>query len=208
MSLKITLKNLLGKVKQNIGLKIISLIIAIVLWFYLKNLITSFYEFYIPINYENMPSGSVILNAYSLPNYVLVKIKGDKKRISEFLNLPKNSVYAVVDLSRPIARNKYKVELFYPYKDTKIFMEYFPNEIFVDMDYLTNISVPVRILNSYDYIAIPSNVSVTLPSRNASSVRSLDISVDTNLLVYEISLVNDSLIKYYPDKIILSNTNR
>ncbi|MGB9621066.1 MAG: hypothetical protein ACPL4C_01340 [Brevinematia bacterium] len=198
MSLKNTLKNLLGKIKHNAGLKLISFIIAVVLWFYLKNLIISSYEFYIPLNYENLPPKGIILNANSLPNYVLLKLKGDKKKISEFLNLPKNSIYAVVDLSNSIGKNKYKA----------ISIEYFPSDVFVDIDYLTNIVVPVEILNSSNYVSIPNNVVVTLPSRNVDEFRRIEVLANTNLEVYELPLLGNYFIKYYPEKLIISNTNK
>ncbi|MGC8766931.1 MAG: hypothetical protein ACP5PT_02015 [Brevinematia bacterium] len=208
MSLKNTLKNLLGKIKHNAGLKLISFIIAVVLWFYLKNLIISSYEFYIPLNYENLPPKGIILNANSLPNYVLLKLKGDKKKISEFLSLPKNSIYAVVDLSNSIGKNKYKVKIFYPYEDKSISIEYFPSDVFVDIDYLTNIVVPVEILNSSNYVSIPNNVVVTLPSRNVDEFRRIEVLANTNLEVYELPLLGNYFIKYYPEKLIISNTNK
>ncbi len=207
MSLKTTLSNLVDKVLDNLILKVISLFIAVLLWFYIKGITNTEYDFYLPLNYVGLPFDKVIVNQSSLPKYALVKVKGERERVSKLLELPKNSIYALVDLSKINVKNLYKVEVVLP-EDMKSFdVQVYPSELFVDIDDIVETNLAIVVKNSKDYVVIPNVVQVRTISRNLKSMTNLELEVDVNKKFDKLSLQNYPFVTFIPDFVIVSNTN-
>lgn len=207
MYLKTILNNLLDKITENFTIKIISLVIAMLLWFYIKSLTTTNYEFYLPINYNGIAPNKVIVNQTSLPNYVLVRIKGNKEKVSKLLEIPKNSMYAVVDLTKTNQDNIYKVNLIIPEEMKKLQIQMYPNEVFVDIDEIVETNLPVVVRNSDKFVTIPDIVKVKTISRNLEKLSSVEIDVDPTKISDKIVLENTPFLVFYPQIITVSNTN-
>ncbi len=205
MSLKTTLNNMLGKITENFTIKFISLIIAVLLWFYIKNLTMAVYEFYIPLNYEGISYDSVIVNYRDLPNYVLIRVSGNKELISRITHLPKNSFYAIVDMSKTNKDKIYKVNVVLPEDIKNLKVEFFPSEVFVDLDVWVEKSVPVVIANSKDYVPIPDTVLVSTISRYVDGISNVEIFVDTSKNVDKVFLENTQFVRFYPQVVVVSN---
>ncbi|MEN2998683.1 MAG: hypothetical protein ABDH28_06590 [Brevinematia bacterium] len=198
---------MLDKITKNFTIKVISLLIAIGLWFYLKNLVTTSYEFYIPLNYTSLPPNKVIINQNTLPNYVLVKLRGNKEKISKVLEIPKASIHAFLDLSKPNDKNIYKVNITLPEEMKRLEIHVYPNEVFVDIDEIVETNLLVVVKNSADYIVTPSTVKVRTVSRNLEKLSSIEIEVDTTKSVDRVFLENTSFLVFFPQVLTVSNTN-
>jgi len=207
MSLKSTLKNLVDKIFENWDVKLISFLIALGLWFYIKSLNTNEYEIYIPVYYANMPSNYVIVNSNDLPKYVLLKVNSVRKNSFDITKIKNEDIIAIVDLSKGSKDGKYKITLSKPLPSNSVSYSLVPSEIFIDLDTITNTIIKV-IPNNENYISIPSSVIVYFPSRMSNQIKDVYVSAQSNNKgLTEIQLPSNNFIKYEPSKIYLSNTN-
>ncbi|MCX8029199.1 MAG: hypothetical protein N2712_04300 [Brevinematales bacterium] len=196
---------MLDKLLDDIFLKVISLVLAVFIWLYLKNLISTTYEFYLPLNYRGLSQDKVIVNQNELPNYILVKIKGNKEDVSKILNIPKNSIYAFVDLSVISPKSTYQVKLVLPEEIKRLEVSIFPEEIFIDLDMIVETNLPIVILNSDRYQTFPKEVRVKTLSRNVPKLSAIELLVDTNKSYDRIILEGDNFTVFYPQVIFVSN---
>lgn len=208
MSLRNILNTLPDKISKNFPVKLISLVIAVLLWFYLKNFITTSYEFYVPLNYQGLYHNRVILNHNNLPKYVLMRVKGSKDNVSRILDISRTSIYAFVDLSVTNQKNLYKVNISLPEEMKKLQVDIHPKEVFVDIDEIVETNLPVVVKNSADYIVIPSNIVVRTISRNLGKLPRIEIEVDTTKNSDKISLENTTFLTFSPQVVFVSNTNK
>ena len=207
MSLKSTLKNLVDKIFENWDVKLISFLIALGLWFYIKSLNANEYEIYIPVYYANMPSNYVIVNSNDLPKYVLLKVNSVRKNSFDITKIKNEDIIAIVDLSKGSKDGKYKITLSKPLPSNSVSYSLVPSEIFIDLDTITNTIIKV-IPNNENYISIPSSVIVYFPSRMSNQIKDVYVSAQSNNKgLTEIQLPSNDFIKYEPSKIYLSNTN-
>ncbi|MFN4245589.1 MAG: hypothetical protein ACK4F9_05505 [Brevinematia bacterium] len=207
MSLKTTLRNLLDRILENFALKVISLVISVLLWLYIKGLTSVSYDFYIPINYVGLPIDKIIVNQSMLPNYVMVKIKGEKNEVSKLFDVPKNSFYALVDLSKTNSGSKYRVNVTLPEIVKTLDIQIYPSEVFVDVDEIVETNIPVTVRNSEDYVVIPETVKVRTISRNLKNISKIELEVDLSKKVDKIVLQGYQFLTFIPDVVTVSNTN-
>ena len=207
MSFRSTLKNLVDRLVENWEIKVISLLIAVGLWFYIKNLNVSEYEVYIPVHYTNLPSNFVILNYKELPKYASLKIKTFKSEAFSASEMKYDSIVAIVDLSKSTKDGKYKVMLSRPLPSSGLTYSISPSEVYVDIEVLTNTFINV-VPSDENYISIPDKVVVYFPLRESNKVSNFSVSIEeTNRRLMEIYLPSNENIRYDPSKVYLSNTN-
>jgi len=207
MSLRSTLKNLVDKVFENWEVKLISLLIAVGLWFYIKNLNISEYEVYIPVYYANLPSNCVIINSNEIPKYVSLKINSYGKGFFDSSKIKDENIVAIVDLSKKVKDGNYKVTLSKPLPSDNLTYSINPSEIYVNIDVVTNKLVKV-VPNDSNYVSIPSEVFVYFPSKMSNKVSNVFVNVqETAKEFFEVQLPSNELIRYEPSIVYLSNTN-
>jgi YbbR domain-containing protein len=207
MSLRSTLKNLVDKVFENWEVKLMSLLIAVGLWFYIKNLNISEYEVYIPVYYANLPSNYVIINSNEIPKYVSLKINSSRKGFFDSSKIKDENIVAIVDLSKKVKDGNYKVTLSKPLPSDNLTYSINPSEIYVNIDVVTNKLVKV-IPNDSNYVSIPSEVFAYFPSKMSNKVSNVFVNVQkTAKEFFEVQLPSNELIRYEPSIVYLSNTN-
>lgn len=206
MSLRTILKTSLDKITHNLPLKLLSVVLAFIVWFYLKNITTDSYEFYIPINYRGLSPDTTIVNHNNIPNYVLVKITGSKEKLSKILELPRHSIYAYVDLSVQSPNGIYQVKLVLPDEMKNLQLYTSPKEVLIDIDKLVETNLSVEVANSPYYYVFPNEVKVKTISRNIPKLTTIRINVDTNSTSGTVVLENTEFLSYYPNVLFFSNT--
>ncbi|MCS7299437.1 MAG: hypothetical protein RMJ37_05715 [Spirochaetia bacterium] len=208
MSLRTILRTSLDKITHNLPLKLLSLVLAFIVWFYLKNITTDSYEFYIPINYRGLPPDATIVNHNNIPNYVLVKITGSKEKLSKILELPRHSIYAYVDLSVQRPNSIYEVKLVLPDEMKNLELYTSPKEILVDIDKLVETNLSVEVANSPYYYVFPNEVKIRTISRNIPKLTTIRVSIDTNSTSGTVVLENTEFLSYYPNVLFFSNVSK
>lgn len=172
--------------KQNLGLKILSIIISIVLWASLKYTspasLYNYYQtsLYVPVKYVNAPNGLVAVHT---DEQVLIELKGDPAKVT---SLSSSDFSAVVDMSNcKKGENTVDVTLKFPPEVTITNVQ--PSKINFDLEEYTSVQIPISLrtigLPSSGYKlssskVYPDEVTISGPVSSIKRVKKILADVD------------------------------
>ena len=138
--------------KQNLGLKILSLVISIILWASLKYTspvsLYNYYQtsLYVPIKYVNTPEGFVAIHT---DDKVLIELKAQPAKVA---SISSSNFSAVVDLSNcKLGNNTVDVDLKFPPEVTITNVQ--PAKVNLDLEEYSSMQIPI----SLRITGVPSN---------------------------------------------------
>ncbi len=185
------MKNLLLK---NINIKIISLFLAIILWFYViggeNPIIERFID--IPLNISNLSAG---LSLREIPTNISIGIKGPKNLVN---NLSSGEIVGIIDFSEIKEPGIYKLKIEVKPPNRIEIIRVIPAEISVMVEQILTKTVEVE----YDLIGIPEKgysladePKITPERVNITGPSSILEKVKQVVLVIDISGINKDLTK-------------
>jgi YbbR domain-containing protein len=169
------------RLHQNLGLRIISVLLAIGLWIFVNaGQHNSVAAFNIPVSYRGLPPGFVITNPH--PDFVKIQLSGPQTLLSL---VDPSRLMLKLDLSGVgVGQASFKIglESFNVPRGTAV-SSILPSQIVLDLDKFVVRYLPVHVvtigtpLNGYRIGSIeasPSRLSVRAPSREIASLEAVD----------------------------------
>ncbi len=188
---------------ENALVKLISLVLAVLVWFYINGLLKVQKVLNVPLELINLPKGFEIVNKANLPKYVQVNVSIPKRKYDNFEFSSKDFV-AYVDLASPrLGLSKYNVYLSSTLPE-EIYVFHVPSEVFVDIDVV--ITQQVKILFSQsnfssdvDQVVVIGFSRYLIDLTNIVVKLESEIKTPTNIQIHVTNAID-----YYPKVIRVS----